>query len=253
MLALTRPVPTSLATCELTHVSRVPIDLAHARMQHAAYELAISSAGYEVRQLAPADEYPDSVFIEDTAVVLDEVAIIARPGAESRRGETSAVAEALRPYRQLQLLSPPATLDGGDVLRLGRLLYVGVGARTNAAGAAQLAEFVKPHGYEVRPVDVGRCLHLKSAVTQAAPDVLVINPAWIDGALFDGYQSIAVDPAEPAAANVLLLGQRVICASRYERTNERLQSAGLDLVTVDVSELAKAEGGVTCCSVIVVR
>lgn len=250
MIALTRPVPDSIASCELTHMTRVPIDMAHARMQHADYERTLAAAGCDVRQLAAADDHPDSVFVEDTAVVLDEIAIITIPGAESRRGETTAVAEALRPYRKLALLSSPATLDGGDVLRLGRTLYVGVGSRTNAAGLAQLTKVVKPHGYQVRGVEVGRCLHLKSAVTEAAADVVLLNPQWIDGTVFKGLHTIDVDPSEPAAANVLRLGAKVLCASQYERTNSRLYSAGLDVLTVDVSELAKAEGAVTCCSVI---
>jgi dimethylargininase len=250
MIALTRPVPASIASCQLTHLARVPIDLAHARMQHAEYERALARAGCDIRQLPAADDDPDSVFVEDTAVVLDEIAIITRPGAESRRGETPAVADAIRPYRQLELLSAPATLDGGDVLRLGRMLYVGVGARTNAAGVAQFAEIVKRHGYDVTTVDVGRCLHLKSAVTEAATDVVIINPQWVDAALFKGLHTIDVDPSEPFAANVLRLGPTVLCASRYERTNSRLFAAGLEVQTVDVSELAKAEGGVTCCSVI---
>jgi dimethylargininase len=222
-------------------------------MQHADYERALATAGCDVRQLDPADDHPDSVFIEDTAVVLDEVAIITVPGAESRRGETAAVADALRPYRQLELLAPPATLDGGDVLCVERTLYVGVGSRTNAAGGSQLAEIVKRYGYDVRLVDVGRCLHLKSAATEAAADLLLINPQWIDKGLFTDHHVIEVDPSEPAAANVLRLGAKVLCASQYERTISRLYAAGLEVLTVDVSELAKAEGGVTCCSVIFSR
>lgn len=250
MLALTRPVPASIASCELTHLARAPIDLAHARMQHADYERTLATAGCDVRQLAPADDHPDSVFVEDTAVVLDEIAIITRPGAESRRGETDAVAEALARHRKLEFLSAPATLDGGDVLRLGHTLYVGIGSRTDAAGLSQLTEIAKPHGYDVRSVNVGRCLHLKSAVTQASAELIVVNPKWVDASVFEGYRAIDVDPSEPAAANVLLIGDRVLCAASHERTNERLQKAGLDLLLVDVSELAKAEGAVTCCSII---
>jgi dimethylargininase len=250
MIALTRPVPASIASCELTHLTRVPIDLAHVRMQHADYERVLAKAGCDVRQLAPAHDHPDSVFVEDTAVVLDAIAIITRPGAESRRGETAAVAEALAMHRKLKFLSAPGTLDGGDVLRLGRTLYVGVGSRTNAAGVSQLTEIAKPHGYDVRSVNVGRCLHLKSAVTQASAELIVVNPKWVDASVFEGYRAIDVDPSEPAAANVVLIGDRVLCAASHERTNERLQKAGLDLLLVDVSELAKAEGAVTCCSII---
>jgi len=250
VIAVTRPVPASIASCELTHLARTPIDVAHARMQHASYERALAIAGCDVRQLPASDADPDSVFVEDTAVVLDEVAIITRPGAESRRGETAAVADILRPYRNLEALSAPATLDGGDVLRLDRRLLVGVGTRTNQAGVEQLAAIVEPLGFTVMPVTMGQCLHLKSAVTEAAPDVVVINPEWVDAALFKGLHVIEVDASEPHAANVLRLGATVLCAAKYERTNSRLFAAGLDVRTVDVSELAKAEGAVTCCSVI---
>ena len=141
MLAVTRPVPQSLRDCELTHLQRVPIDVALARAQHAEYERALTSLGCEIVHVPAADELPDSVFVEDIAIVLDEIAVITRPGARSRRPETVDIAATLGAFRQLQFLSEPATLDGGDVLRLGRVLYVGIGTRTNAAGAQQLADF----------------------------------------------------------------------------------------------------------------
>ncbi len=178
-VALTRPVPGSLGACELTHLERVPIDVARARAQHAAYERRLESAGCHVHRLPALDDAPDSVFVEDTAVVLDELAIITRPGAPSRQGETRAVAEVLSGYRRLERMSAPATLDGGDVLRLGRTLYVGVGGRTNGAGVAQLGGFVRPWGYDVRGVPAGACLHLKSAATEPAPGLVLLNPAWV--------------------------------------------------------------------------
>jgi dimethylargininase len=250
LVALTRPIPDSLPACELTHVERVDIDLAAARTQHAAYERALTELGCEVQHITAAHDYPDSVFVEDTALVLDEVAVITRPGAASRRGETTAVADALTPYRRLEWLREPATLDGGDVLRLGRTLCVGEGSRTNAAGIAQLAAIVEPFGYAVRALAVRECLHLKSAVTEVAPETLLINRAWIDAAAFPGYATIEVDPSEPFAANVLRLGASVLSASRHRRTNERIAAAGIPLRSIDGSELAKAEGGLTCCSLI---
>jgi dimethylargininase len=204
-----------------------------------------------VRHIPAAHDAPDSVFVEDAAIVLDEIAIICRPGAVSRRKETRGVADALSGYRRLQSVTEPATLDGGDVLRIDRTLYVGVGARTNDAGVRQLAGFVEDVGYEVRAVEVGACLHLKSAVTELAPGLVLLNPAWIDPCTFDTFQAIAVDPSEPFAANVLRIGDTILCASAYDRTNARLESAGLSVRAIDASELARAEAGLTCCSLII--
>ena len=224
--------------------------MTRARGQHAEYERLLVSLGCEIVRIPAAHDLPDSVFVEDIAIVLDEIAIITRPGAGSRRPEMQAVAETLGAFRQLEWLQEPATLDGGDVLRLDRTLYVGLGTRTNAAGARQLADFVSAHGYRVCTVSVDACLHLKSAVTEAAPGVVVVNPDWVDGQIFRGHEIIEVDPQEPAAANVLRMGDTAICAAAFARTNDRI-SAVANVRTVDVSELAKAEGAVTCCSVLV--
>lgn len=250
MRAFTRPVPDSLQRCELTHVERVEIDLARARAQHTAYEHALGELGCAVQSVAPAMDLPDSVFIEDTAVIFDELAVIARPGVASRRGETVAVAATLAPYRPLGAISAPATLDGGDVLRVGRDVYVGVSGRTNAEGVRQLADLVVPHGYRVHVVETRGCLHLKSAVSCAADDLLVGNPEWIDAKQFGGLTWIDVDPSEPFAANVVHAGNAVLCAAAAPRTRARLESLGLDVRVVDVSELAKAEGALTCCSLL---
>jgi dimethylargininase len=250
VIAITRPVPASLTECELTHLQRVPIDTALARAQHAEYERTLAELGCEIVHVPAADELPDSVFVEDTAIVLDEIAVITRPGAASRRAETREVATTLGSVRQLRFLTEPATLDGGDVLRLGRVLYVGRGTRTNAAGVQQLADFVSSCGYDVRTVPVDNCLHLKSAVTEAAPGVVVINPDWVNGQMFPDHAIIEVDPSEPAAANVLRIGETVVSATAHPRTNARLSSVAR-VRTVDLSELAKAEGAVTCCSLVV--
>jgi dimethylargininase len=250
LLALTRPVPAALDRCELTHLARVPIDVDRAAAQHAGYERVLASLGCIVRRVPPAHDLPDSVFIEDTAVVLDEVAIVARPGAASRRGEADAVADVLAEYRHLGRITAPATIDGGDVLRLGRTLYVGTGGRTNAGGVAQLAAIAGPLGYAVAGVQVNGCLHLKSAVTECAPGLLVVNPEWVDAGIFAGHRAIDVDPGEPSAANVLRVGAVVVCAAAHARTRARLEAAGLCVRPVDVSELAKAEAGVTCCSIL---
>jgi dimethylargininase len=252
-IAVTRPVPESLARCELTHLARVPIDVDVAAAQHRQYEEALRALGCTVCRVPPAHDLPDSVFVEDVAIVLDEVAIITRPGAESRRRERDAVAAVLSEHRPLQAIGAPGTLDGGDVLRLGRTLYVGLSTRTNEDGAGQLARHVAPLGYSVECVQTAGCLHLKSAVTALEADRVLCNPDWIDTRVFGhaDVDVITVDPAEPHAANVLRLGYTIVCAASHERTAAGLRARGYSVCAVDVSELAKAEAGVTCCSLII--
>ena len=245
-IAFTRAVPWTIAACELTHLEREPIDFARACEQHAGYERALADAGCEVRRVEAAPQMPDSVFIEDTAVVTDDVAVICRPGAESRRGETAAVAEALGALRPLVRIEAPGTLDGGDVLRVGRRLWVGNSGRTNADGIAQLRAALP--GYDVRAVDVHDCLHLKSAVTQVGERMLLLNPEWVDARDFDGFEVIEV--AEPYAANALCVDGTLLYPAAFPRTADRLRAAGIDPVIVDASELAKAEGALTCCSIL---
>ena len=250
-IALTRAVPRNLASCQLTHLQRSPIDVERAAAQHALYEDELRRAGCRVEHIEPAHDLPDSVFVEDTAVIFDEAAVLTRPGARSRQSEIGPVAEALARHRPLVRLTESATLDGGDVLRLGRTIYVGISTRTNAEGARQLADAAGPFGYSLRCVRVRGCLHLKSAVTAVDDRTVICNPDWIDARSFDGYDAIAVDPAEPFGANVLRVRDAVICAAAYERTAAVLRARGYDVRTVDVSELAKAEAGVTCCSLLV--
>ena len=193
ILALTRSVSPAMAACELTHLARVPIDPAVAASQHLEYAGALERLGCRVEEVTPAPRSPDSVFVEDTAVVVDELAVMARPGAESRRPEVDGVARALRRYRPLAAITGPGQLDGGDVLRVGRVLYVGQSGRTNDAGIAQLRDHLTPLGYEVHAVRPTGCLHLKTAVTAVSDVALLLNPAWISPALFDGLDVIAVD------------------------------------------------------------
>ena len=249
-IALTRRISPSIIHCELTHLERQPIDYPNALRQHAAYEACLEALGCRVQQLPGDPGMPDCVFIEDTALVLDEVAVITRPGAESRRSETAAVADALAAYRSLYFIEPPGTLDGGDILRLGKSLYVGISGRSNVEGIRQLSSLLGLSGYTVQGVPLSDCLHLKSAVTQVAGDTLLVNPRWVAPAVFGAWQLVEVDPQEPYAANALLLGEAVVYPSAYTRTAARLERLGLSLHRVDVSELAKAEGGVTCCSLI---
>jgi dimethylargininase len=257
LLALTRAVPPSIDKCELTHLQREPIDHARAVREHAAYEDALRQAGCRIVRLPDLPAHPDSVFVEDTAMVFDGVAVIARPGAASRRGEVESTAKALEAYRRLAWIEAPATLDGGDVLVTPGRVFVGVGGRSSGEGARQLATILAPHDIDVVSVPVTACLHLKSAVTALPPEPvrnaarLLINPAWIDPSHFSPhFDLIDVDPSEPEAANVLTVGERVICADAHLKTRRRLETAGIPTVAVPASELAKAEGGVTCGSII---
>jgi len=250
-LALTREVSSAIVRCTLTHVPRQAIDLDRARRQHRAYEAALTGLGCTVRRLPPEPELPDAVFVEDTAVVLDELAVLTRPGAASRRSEVPSVAEALAPHRTCVRIEPPGTLDGGDVLVIGRDVHVGLSSRSNAEGIAQLRRLLEPHGYRVRTVFVTGCLHLKSAVTQVGPELVLLNPARVDPEAFPTLRSISIDPGEPFAANALRVGNTVLYPLEHPRTAERLQSVGVEPRSVETSELAKAEGGVTCCCVLV--
>ena len=226
-IAITRAVSAALGDCELTHLERVPIDVELARAQHREYEQALREAGYLVEHLESTNEMPDSVFVEDIAVVFDELAIITRPGAESRRVETPAVAGALARHRPLHVIEAPGTVDGGDVLVAGKQVFVGLSTRTNDHAAVQMARVLQPHGYKVREVVVHDCLHLKSAVTALSDDLLLVNPAWIDRATFDGFALVEVDPEEPTAANALRLDDRILYSASFPRTAARLERRGL--------------------------
>lgn len=252
LVALTRAVPPSINDCQLTHLVREAIDIDVARAQHAAYEDVLRRLGCRVERIEALPEMPDSVFVEDTAIVVDELAIVTRPGAPSRRGEVASMAKALARYRDdVVAVTGPAMIDGGDVLRVGRCIFVGRSSRTNDAAIGQLGALVRPHGYEVFAVDVRGALHLKSAVTQVGVSQLLINRSWIDEAAFREYTLIDVDADEPGAANALLVGDTVVFPEAFPRTRSRLERAGIRVVTVDAGELAKAEGALTCCSVLV--
>ena len=250
LIAITREVSPALARCELTHVPRVPIDTDRASSQHADYERALAELGCSVVRLRSGPDMPDSLFVEDAAVVLDEIAIITRPGAPSRRTETSLVADALRSYRSIGRIEPPGTMDGGDVLVVGRSIFVGLSTRTNEGGIGQMEKLVAPFGYVVRRVVVRGCLHLKSAVTALGETALLINREWAPPHAFDEFDAIDVDPAEPAGANIVRVESRLLYSAGFPRTLKRVEDRGFSVTTVDVSEIAKAEGAVTCCSLI---
>ena len=255
LMATTRDISPAIQNCELTHVPRTPIDLDRARAQHAEYEWALVEAGCTVRRLHATEDMADSVFIEDIAVVLDDVAVVTRPGAQSRRAEVPVVMDSLvrvqgLNFRPLVMIDEPGTVDGGDVLTVDRQVFVGKSRRTNPAGIDQLRMILGRAGYSVVAVPISGCLHLKSAVTLVAPDTLLINRKWVPPDAFSGFDLIDVDPDEVYAANALMVGDRVIYPTSFPRTRERLEQRGIRVRAVDVSELQKAEGAVTCCSLV---
>jgi dimethylargininase len=250
-VAITREVSQAIGDCELTHLARVPIDVGAARAQHGAYERALEGAGYRVERIPGGRDMPDCVFVEDIAIVFDELAVVTRPGAVSRRSEVPAVADALASYRAVRHIEAPATVDGGDVLVAGRSVFVGRSSRTNGDAAGQLRRLVGPFGYAVCELEVRDCLHLKSAVTWIGNDALLLSPDYVDPTSFEDFEIVKVDAREPGAANVLRLHDRVIVPAAFPRTADRLAARGLRVELVEASELAKAEGAVTCCSLIV--
>ncbi len=246
--ALTRQVGSNFASCELTFLDRQPIDVAKAIEQHRGYEACLTELGVHVTSLEADPLFPDGVFVEDPAIVVDEVAIVTRPGAASRRGETESIALALSPFRELRYIREPATLEGGDVVCIGKTLYVGLSRRTNREGIAQLGDVLDSFGYRVVPVEVAGCLHLKSGACWAGGDTILANREWVDVSQFRDFKII--DVGEAAAADVLPIGDMVLVPSNFVRTCERLEASGIRVRPIDVSELQKAEAGVTCMSLV---
>lgn len=252
-IALTRELSPRLADCELSFVDREPIDMDLARQQHKAYQDLLGELGCEVRELPATPELPDSVFVEDTAVVVDELALITRPGAESRRPEIETMADVLAEYRPIQRIVAPGTVDGGDVLRIGKRIFVGLSARSNAAAIEQMQQALSAFDYQVLGVPMRDCLHLKSAVTAISDEAVLINPDWVDSECFAAYQQVRIDAREPHAANVLRLEHGLVMPAGFPFTRDQLLNAGLRVHEVGLSELQKAEGAVTCCSVLLRR
>ncbi len=250
-IAITRELNPGLGNCELTFLPRVEIDIALAQQQHDQYQEALVSLGCEVIVVPTEQGLADSVFIEDTAIVLDEIAIMTRPGPLSRRAELAGVESVLQQYRTLKSIDAPGTVDGGDLLRVDKVIYAGLSTRSNQSGIEQLRAVVSDYGYTVETLETAKCLHLKSAVSVIAPGTLLINPDWVDRSAFDDYELVDVHPDEPHAANALPVGSGLIYPSSFPRTTDALASRGIEVVPVDLTELQKAEGAVTCCSLIV--
>jgi len=250
LTAITRAVSPAMVHCELSFIDRRSVDLAIAQDQHHSYEMLLEKLGARVLSLPAEPALPDSMFVEDPAIVLDELAVILPLGTESRRPEATSLAKALSSFRKLAYVTLPGTLEGGDVLRIGRKLFVGLSRRSNTEGLRQLTAILAPHNYEVIAVPVTGCLHLKSAVTHISGNTLLANRAWFDAVPFAVYDWIDVDPAEPHAANALAFGGTIIFPASFPHTRERIESRGIHVTAIDISELQKAESGLTCSSLI---
>jgi dimethylargininase len=256
LTAITRAVSPAIVHCELSFIDRKPIDLARAQEQHLAYEKLLEKLGASVISLPAEPELPDSMFVEDPAIVLDELAVILPLGTETRRREAPSLAQTLSRFRKLEHITLPGTLEGGDILQVGKRVFAGLSSRTNAEGIRQLTVILAPYGYEVMSVIVTGCLHLKSAVTclgrkqasgsRATFNTLLANRAWFDTSPFTGFEWIDVDSAEPHAANALALGDSIIFPASFPRTRARIEALGFHVTPLDISELQKAESGLTC-------
>ena len=249
-IAITRKISPRFNECEVTQIERTPIDLDVARAQHEEYVNALASLGCQVIELPEEPDLPDSVFVEDTAFILPEAAVITRPGADSRKPETESIIRALSPHRLLVHVTEPGTVDGGDVLVLGKNIYIGISTRSNDSAVRQLQELLAKYGYTVTAVEMHDCLHLKTALTKVDDKTLLINPNWVDTSHFKGFDWIEVDPSEPFAANCIPIGDGIIFPTAFPKTKQRLEQKGYKIQAVNVAELAKAEGAVTCCSLV---
>lgn len=250
MLAITHLPSPRMEQCQLTYVARAPIDYDLAVHQHEHYCQALRQCGADVRVLDANRDFPDCVFVEDTAIVLDEIAVLTSMGVESRRAELVGIEPELRKHREVRRIEAPATIEGGDVLCVGRTLLVGLSSRTNRAGVEALEMIVRSYGYKVTPISVRECLHLKTACTALPDQRLLVNPAWLDMRAIQEFQSVSVPEEEPWAANVALVGTTVCVAANHLRTADMIRAFGFDVQTIDLSEFAKAEGGATCLSIL---
>jgi len=248
--AIVRPVSESIQNCELTHMDRAQICHETAQQHHDQYAEALRSLGVTIHEIDPLHQAPDAVFVEDILVVVDEVAILTRPGAVSRRGEVDSAIETIARFRPIERIEAPATLEGGDVIQAERTIFVGRSTRTNDAGIAQLREILEPLGYSVVPVDVPGALHLKTAATWIGNGVLLANSGWIDMAPFEGVDVVEVHPDEPFAGNAVRVGDVLLFPAHCPHTAGRLEARGFTLHLVPSTELAKAEGSLTCKSVL---
>ncbi len=250
MIAVVRAVSPRMSECELTHFDRTPIDAKLAASQHEEYQKVLESLGCKIVEADATPEYPDSIFVEDTAIVFDELAIITRPGAASRREETITMENTLKSLKPVFKIQEPGLLDGGDVLKVAKKVWIGLSSRSNKEAVEQVKNILAKHNYEVIGVELKDCLHLKSAVTQVEKNTLLINSNLVDRKYFEGFDFIEVHPDEPFAANALLINDTIVFPSAFSKTLQILKDKKIKIIAVDNSEVIKAEGGVTCCSIV---
>jgi dimethylargininase len=250
LTAITRAASQTIVNCQLTYLKRLEMDASKAIQEQLDYERRLVELGVQVVSLPNRSSLPDSVFIEDTAVILDEIAIIAAMGAPSRRQEIFDTAEALSNYRPLKFINQPGTLEGGDVMRIGRRLYVGESTRTNSNGISQMRDILRVYDYDVINVEVDGCLHLSTGCTYIGRNTILSNRNWIHTERIQGVEIIDVYPLEPWAANALLINGVVVVSKSYPKTRTLLEERGFKIKAIDISELEKAEAGLTCLSLL---
>ena len=248
--AITRGVSINMDACELTYRSRDKIDLNKAGLQLEKYDALLRTWGVDLVTMPASNSYPDCCFVQDTAVVLDEICVIASMGAVTRQGEVSEVERLVSPLRRIRRILPPATLDGGDVVQIGRLLFVGHSTRTNARGIAALDRLVEPFGYTVVPVQVHGGLHLTTGCGVINDETVLLNPRWLDASAFRGLRQLHVPESEPWAANTIRVDNAVCLEDSAPRTLELAQPFAKKLDRLDISEFRKAEGSLSCLSLI---
>jgi dimethylargininase len=248
--ALTHKVSPSLAQCELTFIDRSPIDLQLAVRQHDGYCATLKKLGVSVKTLSENEAYPDSCFVEDTAIVVDELAVMCSMGVPSRRGETGLIERELSRYREIARISLPATIEGGDVLRIGKKIFVGQSRRTNNEGIEELAKILEPFGYRVVPVRTKGSLHFKSACTAIDDETLFVNPDWVELEALRDFNLVYTPAEEPWSANLLRVGATVCVQAGCPRAAELVGRIADRVEIIDITELRKAEAGLTCSSII---
>jgi len=217
--------------------------------QHAEYIAALKSSGLEVMLLDALPDHPDAYFVEDTAVVAADVAVITNPGADSRKGEEETIAPVLAKYRKTEKIRPPGTVDGGDVLQVDHHFFIGISERTNHEGAGQLGRILKQYGYTYTTVAVGEGLHFKSSVNYVGQNTLLVTEDFAPNEQLQGYDTIIVDREESYAANTLFINDHLLTPRGYPGTRRKLEVLGFKIIELDTSEVRKMDGGLTCMSI----
>lgn len=251
MLTVITHLPSpALQECELTFLDSKPIDIKKAQEEHKNYIAMIEQCGAKVITFDDNINLPDSVFVEDPIIVFDEIAILTSMGAESRRAESANVEKLFSKYRDIKKIDLPAKIEGGDVLQIGKHIFVGKSARTNSDGIRALRDILSPYGYDVTAVKVSGCLHLKTGCTALDESTLLINPEWVDTKAFQGFKLIVIPKEEPFAANILKINDTICMNKAFPKTIEIVKSLGYNVKSTDISEFVKAEAGLTCMSVL---